>query len=243
MSATEIQLQNYHRANYDQVDSAVKQLERAVRAAVGRNDIPATVHLTNTLMMMVAVKAEARLNQILYLPDGFNETQRRTVLGQRSLYEKWQSAVEVSFRAKFSVPPSLAVRDTLLHSDLARYDTIVAFLSSELQSIIHLRNKLAHGQWLYPLNSEMTEISSDLMKFVKRENCVTLFLRNEALIAIGNIVSDLIQSQRLFQSRFDTHYLRVQKVQRKLVNVDYEAYKKRVRARYLVGVEKLRSGV
>lgn len=240
MVATEEQLQKYHRNNFDQVNSAVKQIERATRSAVGRNDEPAVKHFTNVLMMMVAVKAEARLNQVLYVPDGLKEVQRRQILAESSLYDKWRATVDLAYRVKFSIPVNASIVDKLLHSDRARYETIVSFLADELQELIQSRNKLAHAQWMFPLNKEFTEVSPDLMRFMKTENCVTLFLRNEALDAMGNIISDLIQSQKLFQSRFDEHYKRVQKVQRKLAVVDYEKYKANLRRKHLHGLERLK---
>lgn len=71
MVATEDKLRGYHEQNYKQVNSAVKQVNRALRTAIASNNHPAEKHLTNVLRMMVAVKAEARLAQILYVPDGF----------------------------------------------------------------------------------------------------------------------------------------------------------------------------
>lgn len=226
--------------NYRQVNSAVKQIERALRNSVARNDSVAEGHFRNVLMMMVAIKAEARLHQILYVPDGFTEAQRRAIISKQSLFDRWTSAVDSAYRARFSIPQGIAIHDRLMHSDLARFQTLHNFLSTELKDLIHLRNKFAHGQWIYPLDAGMNEVATHLKTFSSRETSQTLTLRNEAIDAIGNIVSDLIQSQQLFRSRFDSHYARVQKVDRSLKAANYATWSKRLRERHLRGLERIR---
>lgn len=236
MAATDAQLQSFHRKNYKQVNSAVKQIARSVRSAIARNDEAASSHLKNVLLMMVAVKSEARILQILYIPNGFTESQRRIVLGERTLYDKWQKTVEMAFRSNYGISRNSEIQDHLVHSNVARLNSIHDFIANDLHDLIHIRNKLAHGQWFYPMNDRMTEVSTDLKRFAATETVQTITLRNKELDAIGNIISDLVQSRRLFESRFDTHYARVQKAQKQLKNANFKEWKSDIRARHLRGI-------
>jgi hypothetical protein len=231
----------YHYANYHQVQQALTHVERANKQAIGRNDAPTIKSLTSTQLLLVAIKAEARLMKLLYLPDGFTDSQRAEVLKTDSVFDRWTKSVEVGYRAGFSIPRGIAVTDQLLHDDEARYNSIQRVLKDELQPVIRLRNKLAHGQWARPLNAERTEVDATSMRYITSQNAWSLSLRDDALEGIANIVSDLIQSKNLYQSRFDMHYKRVQKLERALRTGSYEEWAKRLQVRYHAGLEKVRS--
>jgi hypothetical protein len=233
-------LRQYHYANYRQVQQALTHVERANKQAVRRNDAPTIKSLTSTQLLLVAIKAEARLMKLLYLPGGFTDSQRLEVLETDGAFDRWTKCVEIGYRTRFSIAPGVAVTDRLLHDDQARYNTIQRVLQDELQPIIRLRNKLAHGQWARPLNAERTEVDSISMRYIATQNAWSLALRDDALEGIANIVSDLIQSRLLYQSRFDTHFKRVQKAERALRTGSYEAWAERLQVRYHEGQDRLR---
>jgi hypothetical protein len=56
-----VSLYEVHKANYLSVSGALTQIERAVNDALRRGDSPAATSFTLTQMLLVAVKAEARL--------------------------------------------------------------------------------------------------------------------------------------------------------------------------------------
>jgi hypothetical protein len=78
------------------------------------------------------------------------------------------------------------------------------------------------------------------MRYIATQNAWSLALRDDALEGIANIVSDLIQSRLLYQSRFDTHFKRVQKAERALRTGSYEAWAERLQVRYHEGQDRLR---
>jgi hypothetical protein len=214
VGASEEELRRYHYANYRAVQSALTHVERSAKQAIRRNDIPTTRSLMQTQMLLVAVKAEARLMKLLFLPAGFSAKQRQQVLDADSVYDRWLEAVYMGYRSAFGIKPNADIKSWLLHDDAARYDSLLRVLHEELQPIILIRNKLAHGQWARPLKRDRSDVDEASCRYVRSENALTLILRADALEGISNIVGDLMQSKRLYQTRFNTHYKRVQKLDR-----------------------------
>ncbi|MEV1329901.1 hypothetical protein AB0J20_10035 [Micromonospora costi] len=243
MTASEADLRKYHYANYRSVSQALTHIERAGKMAIRRNEVAAIRSLVQTQMLLVAIKAEARLMKLLYLPNGFSDTQRSTVLAQPSVYERWVSAVDIGYRSAFNIATGVDVTYKLLHDDVARYTTIQRVLDTRLRPIIGIRNKLAHGQWSRPLNQDKSDVDQDSCRFIAQENVWTLILRDDALEGIANIIGDLMQSRRLYQARFNLHYKRVQRVDRVLTEKSYEEWVRRLQASYRSGLEMMRSNL
>jgi hypothetical protein len=57
-----------HKANHNRVAASLKQVERAANAALRRNDLPSVGSMTSTQMMLVAIKAESRLQKMMHTP-------------------------------------------------------------------------------------------------------------------------------------------------------------------------------
>jgi hypothetical protein len=51
-------------------------------------------------------------------------------------------------------------------------------LAKDLSSIIELRNKLAHGQWVYPLNNDSNDVAQEQMDALRVENLLSLQFKN-----------------------------------------------------------------
>lgn len=210
MVADEVQLRRAHYENYKKVRSALMQSERATKYALRTRNSAMAESLKLNQMMLVSIKAEARLMKLLYLPNGFTQVDRIAVLDQNSIYESWLRTLDIAFRRRFKIKQSRSIEHALLHDDLARYNSLVGVFEKQLRPMIEIRNKLAHGQWARPLNSDKTAIEPESCKFIATETSWSLIGRDRALEGIANIVGDIIQSTALYQSRFDQHFRSVQ---------------------------------
>jgi hypothetical protein len=244
VSASVADLRRYHYDNYRAVQSALTHVERATKQAIRRNDAPTVRSLRQTQMLLVAIKAEARLMKLLFLPDGFSAVKRAEVLAESSVFDRWTTAVDIGYRSAFSIKRTADIRSALLHDDAARYDSLLRVLTQELEPIIAIRNKLAHGQWARPLNANRDDVDQNACKYVESEHALALILRDDALEGIANIIGDLMQSKRLYQSRFNTHFKRVQKLERWVVSgPSYKDWEAGLRASYARGQAKMKSNL
>ena len=113
---------------------------------------------------------------------------------------------------------------TLPFSAAARYSEIVNLLNTDLKVVIELRNKLAHGQWEYPLVTDGNDVSSDLKKLMLAENLLSLQFKKSLISAVLNIVNDLAVSPPTFERHFDNHYRLIVETRRNLEMRRYDKY-------------------
>jgi hypothetical protein len=138
-----VSLYDAHKDNYLAVARALTQVERAANDALRRRDSPAVEAFTMTQMLLVAVKAEARLQRLLYTPDWLNDDQRAWVTIASTRLEMWQRLVEVGFRNKYGKRKrNIPLADKLDHDAAARYKTLLEILDKDLREVIEVRNKL-----------------------------------------------------------------------------------------------------
>jgi hypothetical protein len=55
-----------------------------------------------------------------------------------------------------------------------------------------VRNRLAHGQWMYLLNNDNTDVSPTYMASVKRENLLSLQFKKSLMGYVSNAIHDLV---------------------------------------------------
>ena len=110
-----------YKKNHSSVKKALTQVERAVNDAIRRGDSPAAQAFTMTQMLLVAVKAEARLQKLIHTPDWLNERQVSYVLGAQNRLEMWQRIIEVGFRSRYEKGKrTVPLADQLDHDPAAR---------------------------------------------------------------------------------------------------------------------------
>jgi hypothetical protein len=138
--------------------------------------------------------------------------------------QQWHETVDVAFRKHFKLPNAALTARTLGVAAAARRDALVNVLDSELKIIIEIRNKLAHGQWIYPFNSDGTLVEQDKYKLINKENLLSLEFKLAMLGHLAGAVHDLVVSPRTFERDFDTHFKYLFQVQMNLERRDYAKY-------------------
>src|SRR2546427_18894 len=76
-------------------------------------------------------------------------------------------------------------------------------------SVIVLRNKLAHGQWAYPLNEQLDDVAQSQMDALRDENILSLKQKSGLIEAFCDSIHDLVVSPPTFERDFDNHFRRV----------------------------------
>ena len=113
-------------------------------------------------------------------------------------------------------------------------------LKDELQPIIELRNKLAHGQWIYLLNSEGNDIAQTQMNKLRVENLLSLQFKRNLITYLSSVIHDLVVSKPTFERDFDNHFRAIIETKRNLLHRNYDDYVEKMRQKYQKGKDKLR---
>lgn len=220
-------LYKYHTANCRRVVDALNQVEFQGRRAVAREDRKALKALLPLYGLLIGASAETRLQKILFEPGAFDDAQRTSVISESSQFDRWKCLLNVAFRAHNGLNARTALtKDTLPIDDFLLYQELGQLLDHELRIIIEIRNKLAHGQWEYPLNEACTGVLQDKKRLLNQENLLSLKFKRTIIDNLLSIMRDLAVSHGTLQRDFGVYYDRLRNARRNLAKRSYEKYKK-----------------
>lgn len=218
---------SHHVDNLREIQIALSHTQRLARAAISSSNQHGSLRsLLRLYSFLIGAWAECRLKKLLHEEYGFSEIERSAILKKSTQLEQWQLTVDTAFRKHHKINKAKldAARLGVTHS--ARRDAIHDTLENELRIIIEIRNKLAHGQWVYPFNNEGTKVEQDKYLLINKENLQTLQFKFDLLNHLVEATHDLVVSPKTFERDFDIHFDKLLQVRENLVNKDYRKYEK-----------------
>jgi hypothetical protein len=228
-------LYQFHVANLQEIDRAMERVARTLRAAISQNDDITVSAFMRLYALLLGSWAECRLQKLLFEPQGFDKAERDVIHAKRTRLGQWQKAVELAFRRQYKTPKAKLSANVLSHSAYSRYITLSNMLTNDLGSVIELRNKLAHGQWVYPLNNNGDDVAQDQLIALKFENLLSLQFKKALLESLSAAINDLVVSKPTFERDFDHHIRVIIETQRNLQKRNYEAWAENQRQKYQRG--------
>lgn len=234
-------LYKFHVANLRSLQIALDNTALSARKVIAEQNVEATASFTRLYAFLVGAWAETRFQKLLNENKAFDEATRNKVLSQSTQLDQWIKTVELSFRHHYKVPHAQLSTQTLPHSSFQRYTTLIALINDDLKLVIEVRNKLAHGQWIYPLNSGCTEVETSKYLLINGENLLSLQFKRELISTIAEIVHDLAVSHPTFERDFDAHYRQIINTKLNLANRDFAKYKKLLIEKRQRGIAKRRT--
>ncbi|MGD0753184.1 MAG: hypothetical protein ABSA23_17485 [Anaerolineales bacterium] len=225
-------LYQFHVANLQEIDCAMDKTARSLRIAISQNDEITVSAFMRLYALLLGAWAECRLRKLMYEPQGFDDIERSTIRVESSQLNQWQKAVEIAFRRQYKLPRAVLSANVLSHSAYSRYKTLSDILANDLGAIIELRNKLAHGQWIYPLNSDGDDVAQEQMDTLRVENLLSLHFKKTLLESLSFAIHDLVVSKPTFERDFDDHLRVIIEIQRNLQNRNYKTWAESMRQKY-----------
>ena len=233
-------LYQFHVDNLKEISGAISKVARLLHEYVSQNDENSISAFVRLYALLLGAWAECRLRKLTYEPNGFNDKERAIIQAESTQLKQWQKAVELAFRRQYQIPKAPLTASILSHSAYSRYITLFEMLESDLKSIIELRNKLAHGQWAYPLNNEGNDIAQEQMDALRAENILSLQFKKTLLETLSSAIHDLVVSKPTFERDFDHHFQLIIQTQLNLKNRDYKTWAKNMQEKYARGKLKKR---
>jgi hypothetical protein len=221
----------FHTANLRAVGDGLHQLARVGKDALRRNDEAAILTVTRLYALALAAEAETRLLKVLYEPP-VSQQDRDRVLQAANQEGKWLTAIDFGFRRSYSVGEPRPLEPNLAFTARARRAVLRETVSEDLAGLIQVRNGLAHGQWAYAFNTDLTELSQPLMRELKTENLRALEHKRAIVSALALAVQDLLVSPPTFERDFDSHFEVVERRRRQLDRTDFAGYVSFLRRRH-----------
>jgi hypothetical protein len=232
-------LYHFHVENLRAVRAGLDDVLAAARRAIAlRRDGSIDTHL-RLYAFMVGAWAESRLMKLLYEPDAFSDDERAGVLAATAL-ARWTKVVEVAFRRHFGIPGAPLQPPALPKTAHARLQILNDVILRDLGAIITLRNKLAHGQWAYPLTDDLKSVAQEQMDGLRRETLLSLKQKASLIESLCGSVHDLVVSLPTFERDFDKHFTHIEQTRCNLVAKDYQKWVTQIRAKHDHGRDEFR---
>jgi hypothetical protein len=217
-----------HSANARLVTKGLTQAERSHRAAIRGGQEVAIDFAARVHHMTVGLLAECLLRKVVADPAGFNARERLLVAKERSQLDRWKRAVELAFRRHYSIPIHLDISSASATPIVAgQYASLIDLLEHDLAAVIQDRNKIAHGQWAWVLDSKEKAFTGAAPSAL---NYRQIAVRSDIVRQIAELVEDLVVSEPTFVRDHQQRFAAIQHLRAGLSGADYPAYVARLRS-------------
>lgn len=210
----------HHCDNIRMLESAITSVELSLKQSIKKQDTGKVEVFTRLLNHLICAWIEVRILKLLYEPNAFTDSQIDDILHHTpQLNDKWKKALKIAFLKSYSKADPNNIKDM-------RYLYLMDLIGSDFLESIEERNRLAHGQWKYAFNSDLTKINIDITKRINQENIVKLQTKHRIFTDIAQIIHDLTVSEPTFDRDFEKYFHKVQKNKILYENTSYETFKK-----------------
>ena len=225
MARNPSKLYQFHVANLREIELAISHTARLSRSAIASRDPQRSLRsLLWLYSFLIGAWAECRLRKLLHEEYGFNDREREQILLKSTQLEQWQDTVDSAFRKHHKIKKASLNEKIIGVAHAARRSALLDALNSDLRIVIEIRNKLAHGQWVYPLNSDGTNVDPDKYRLINQENLLSLMFKFALLGHIADAVHDLVLSPPTFERDFELHFRNIFQVRTNLQTRKYAKY-------------------
>ena len=223
--------------NLRSISTAIVQIKRSIHQAIATENQQLVSSFTCLFALSLGAWAETRLRKLLYEANGFSEQDRIIINEETNQFNKWKKSIELAIRSHYAIPTAPLTDINLTHSVFSRYSTLMSILETDLKPVIEIRNKLAHGQWVFPFTSSL-ELSTEHKTSIERENTLSLQFKHSILVHLSQIIHDLVVSRPTFERDFDSNYRKLSGTKQNLENRPFDNYCTQLKTRYSRGKEK-----
>ncbi len=212
--------------NLRELEIALANVSRLAKEEIATRDSQNSLRsLLRLYTFLIGAWAECRLKKLLHEEYGFTAAERIAIESAKSQHQMWTKVVEHAFRKHYHIPHGNLDCSSLGNTKAAYYDELLASLDNELKIVIEIRNKLAHGQWRFPLNRSGTSVQADKEQLISRENLMTLQIKYRLIGKIADVVHDLVVSPATFERDFSNHFALLSQARIDLNRRSYEKYR------------------
>ncbi|MBJ7329891.1 MAG: hypothetical protein JHC95_08345 [Solirubrobacteraceae bacterium] len=225
MGAAQQDLYRWHSENFRAVSTGFERTCSILTLALGDRDEVAVDALTRVATFLLSAKVESRFYKLLYeppVPDEFRALVNAKAGRAPSLIDKWKRTVEIAFCEYNHV--NRPFQDSVAPLDSKRQHDVHLSGIKHLESIIGLRNKVAHGQWRVALNTSGTDLNAGITARLSAENLMSLQLKDRLAASVANAVNDLVVSSKTHHRDLGVHRSATEDAIRELETRSWEKY-------------------
>lgn len=184
---------------------ARKKINAEINDCLRKDDFSSLKIFTNVYLLIYSAWTEASLVKLIHTPSGFTENEKKSILKDRDVLNKWKKCVDMAF-SKFNNKGSEIPN---------KKKKIRKLLDDYLKTQANIRNKIAHGQWSYPLQKNNIKHDADsglLLNLIDVIQIDTWFEIFEEVIAVVNGLIDA-REKNDHLAHYNHYYYRLANIQ------------------------------
>jgi hypothetical protein len=208
------------------IERAITSVQRTLRDYVRKDETKNIYIYTKILSQLINSWAEIRILKIVYEKHAYTNSEKTRILSAGNEKERWVTALKISFSKAYKIPEKNIDNIATPFTNRICYVMLLKLINEDLLNSHQLRNRIAHGQWLFAFNEDLTNFQDDLTAKLRQENIVQLQLKYKMFISIGQIINDLAVSRPAFERDFNRHYRKVEGQKINFHKRTFEDYKR-----------------
>ncbi len=166
--------------------------------------------LTIEYAMLYSTYAEASFHKLIFTPDKLSDNYIKSILKVRAKVknrkekkgEEFASAIETQWNKFFEICLNKLKNDANKGEIANREKQIRTIFDNYISDKIHVRNKIAHGQWVVALTNDGTKVNHEIDINNKIEDFVRIDISFNVFDKFEHILEDLLKSPRTFFNQF-----------------------------------------
>lgn len=171
--------------NVKELESARKKVNSQINNYLRKDDDHSVAIYTNIYLLIYSAWTEANLVKLIHTPFGFTEDEKKYILKDRDVLNRWKKCVNMAF-SKFEQKGSEIPN---------KKKEIYRLLDDYLKNQANVRNKIAHGQWAYPLYSNNMAHDEDSLTLISLIDVIQVDTWFKLFVELIEIVKGLIDSR------------------------------------------------
>lgn len=190
MAHTRTDEQQFHSdfsKNVTSLEAAKKKVNTQINDSLRRDDDFSLKAYTNLYLLIYCAWTEALLVKIIHTPFGFTIDEKEKILKDKNVINRWKKCVDIAFskmRKKGSEIPN-------------KKKKIYKLLEDYLKNQARIRNKIAHGQWEYPLQKNNIKPDIEAQILIGLIDVMQINMWFEIFKEIAEIVRGLIDARSI----------------------------------------------
>jgi hypothetical protein len=207
------------------IERAITSVQRTLRGYIRKDETENIYIYTKILSHLINSWAEIRILKIVYEKHAYSNPEKNRILNAGNAKDRWETALRIAFSKAYNIPEKNIDNIATPFTRRICYNTLLKLINEDLLSSNQLRNRIAHGQWAYAFNEELTAFQDDLTAKLRQENIVQLQLKYKMFMSLAQIIHDLAVSKPAFERDFDRHYRKVEGQKTNFHNRNYSDYR------------------
>jgi hypothetical protein len=177
------------------LESSRREINTRINNCLRKGDFHSLHIYTNIYLLIYSAWTEASLVKLVHTPSGFTLDEKKKILKDQDVLNKWKQCVNTAFAKFRSGGSEIPNKKKKIHR----------YLDDYLKTQANIRNKVAHGQWEYPLQKNNITHDADVETLMRLVNVIEIDIWFEIFKEIIEIVKGLVDSR--VRNDQKAHYL------------------------------------